>query len=142
MNNYKENKNGFSMVEISIVCSVVIVLLVPVFALMSRGSSTTIRNRNEILAQQYASNLIAYCNAVPLDDEFLVETVGKSIPELHVKDKTEKLEDIFTRTLFVKNFSDDSLGSKYKLVSVKVEWQQSGKAKKRSVILSGLVTEK
>jgi hypothetical protein len=141
MNSYKENKTGFSMVEISIICCVVIVLLVPVFALMSRGSSTTIRNRNEILAQQYASNLIAYCNAVPFDNDYLAETEGKSIPELSVNDKVEKIEDIFTRTLSVKEFSDDSLGSKYKLVSVKVEWQQPGEAKKRSVILSGLVTE-
>ena len=130
----KKNRNSqrfaFSLVEISIVCVVLLVLLVPVFTLMSRGSSNTIRNRNEIIAQQYASNLIAYCNAVPFNDEYLVETEGKSVTEITV-----------TRTLSVKNFTNDVTGSNYKLVSVKVEWQQPGEAKKRSVILSGLVTE-
>ncbi len=141
MNSYKENKTGFSMVEISIVCCVVIVLLVPVFALMSRGSSTTIRNRNEILAQQYASNLIAYCNAVPFDNEYLTDSEGKSVPILMVKDKEEKIEDIFTRTLSVSTYLDDVSNRKYKLVSVKVEWQESGKANKHNVIMSGVVSE-
>ena len=141
----KRNRNSqrfaFSLVEISIVCVVLLVLLVPVFTLMSRGSSNTIRNRNEIIAQQYASNLIAYCNAVPFNDEYLVETEGKSVTEITVNNKIEKVEENFTRTLSVKNFTNDVTGSNYKLVSVKVEWQQPGEAKKRSVILSGLVTE-
>lgn len=135
------NRLGFSLVEISIVCVVLLILLVPVFTLMSKGSSTTIRNRNEIMAQQYASNLIGYCNAVPFNDAYLAETEGRNIPELSVNNKIEKVEENFTRILTVKNFTNDITGSNYKLVNVKVEWQQPGEAKKRSVILSGLVTE-
>ena len=46
---------GFSLVEICIVCGVLAVLMIPVFAMMSKGSSVTIRNRNEILAHQSAA---------------------------------------------------------------------------------------
>ena len=141
MNSIK-NKSAFTLVEVSIVCGIIVILLVPVFTLMSKGSSTTIRNRNEILAQQYASNLIAYCNAVPFDDDYLTDSEGRSIPELSVKDKLEKVEDIFTRTLSVSTFVDDVSGCKYKLVSVKVEWQQPGELNKHNVIMSGLVNER
>ena len=141
MNNVKKNRLAFSLVEISIVCAILVILLVPVFTLMSKGSSTTVRNRNEILAQQYASNLIAYCNAVPFDNDYLKETDGRVIPELDVQNKKETTEEGFTRTLTIKDFTNDVSGDKYKMVSVKVEWQQPGESKKRSVILSGMVIE-
>ena len=140
MNNIK-NKSAFTMVEICLICGIIFILLVPVFRMMSKGSSTTIYNRNEILAQQYASNLIAYCNAVPFDNECLTDSEGKSFPVLVVKDKEEKIEDIFTRTLSVSTYLDDVSNRKYKLVSVKVEWQESGEANKHNVIMAGVVSE-
>ena len=140
MNNIK-NKSAFTMVEICLICGIIFILLVPVFRMMSKGSSTTIYNRNEILAQQYASNLIAYCNAVPFDNEYLTDSEGKSVTVLVVKDKEEKIEDIFTRTLSVSTYLDDVSNRKYKLVSVKVEWQESGEANKHNVIMAGVVSE-
>lgn len=140
MNNIKY-RSAFTIVEICLVCAIIIILLVPVFSLMTRGSSTTIYNRNEILAQQYASNLIAYCNAVPFDNEYLKDSDGRSIPVLKVNDKEEKIEDIFTRTLSVITYVDDVSERKYKLVSVKIEWQESGEANKHNVIMSGVVSE-
>ena len=129
------------MVEICLVCGIIFILLVPVFNLMSKGSSTTIYNRNEILAQQYASNLIAYCNSVPFDNECLNDSEGKSVPTLMIKDKEEKIEDIFTRTLSVNTYLDDVSNRKYKLVNVKIEWQESGETEKHNVIMSGVVSE-
>ncbi len=140
MNNLK-NRSAFTMVEICLVCGIIFISLVPVFRIMSQGSSTTIYNRNEILAQQYASNLIAYCNAVPFDNEYLTDTEGKSVPLLMVKDKEEKIEDKFTRTLSVSTYLDDVSNRKYKLVSVKVEWKESGEANKHNVIMAGMVSE-
>ena len=58
---------GFSAIEICVVGAILTVFLIPVFTLMSQGSSGTIRNRNEIIAQQYASNYIAYCNVETFD---------------------------------------------------------------------------
>ena len=79
MKNMIYKLKGFSFVEISIVCGILGVLAVPVSSLMSKGASGTIRNRNEILAQQYASNYIAFCNAKPFDDESLKAVTDKVI---------------------------------------------------------------
>lgn len=142
--------NGFSIVEIVVVCVIIMICLVPVFTLMSRGSSGTIRNRNEILAQQYASNFIAYANALPFDSEKLKEMTDKNINELSISktdgsiiDNIDKTEEIFNRFVTIKDFPPtDYIPYKYKVVTVKVEWQQKGETIKRNVTMSGLVTER
>lgn len=137
---------GFSIIEICIVGVILTVFLVPVFTLMSRGSSRTIHNKNEILAQQYASNIIAYCNVLPFDSEKLAEVDEKDICELNIELKDDvinidKTEDIFKRFVSIKDFPrTDQRPYNYKIVTVRVEWQQTGE-KKREFIMSGLVTE-
>ncbi len=138
--------NGFSIIEICIVGVILTVFLVPVFTLMTRGSSRTIHNKNEILAQQYASNIIAYCNVLPFDSEKLAEVDEKDICELNIELKDDvinidKTEDIFKRFVSIKDFPrTDQRPYNYKIVTVRVEWQQTGE-KKREFIMSGLVTE-
>ena len=142
--------NGFSIVEIVVVCVIIMICLVPVFTLMSRGNSGTIRNRNEILAQQYASNYIAYANALPFDSEKIKEMTDKNINELSISkndgsviDNIDKTEEIFNRFVTIKDFPPtDDIPYKYKVVTVKVEWQQKGETIKRNVTMSGLVTER
>ncbi len=143
---------GFSLVEICIVCGVLAVLMIPVFAMMSKGSSVTIRNRNEILAQQHALNVINYCNITPYDDDFLKPTgdEGRPITDLKINlsngiviDMGMQDEDFYkiaSRTIAVKEFNaGDSWPNKYKIVTVKVQWQQIGEQKPRSVSMSGLL---
>ncbi len=141
--------NGFSAVEICVVGAILTTFLIPVFTLMSKGSSGTIRNRNEIIAQQYASNYIAYCNAATFDSEKLAETEEKVINELNIEFKDgsviniDKTENNFRRLVSIKDFPDtDERPYKYKVVTVKIEWQQLGEKKKRDLIMSGLVTER
>mgnify|MGYP003478693908 FL=1 len=145
----KNSLTGFSIVEICVVVAILTVFLLPVFALMSRGSSGTIRNRNEILAQQYASNYIAYCNVVPFDSDKIAEVNEKVVNELNIELKDgssiniDKTEDIFQRIVSIKDYPDtNDRPYKYKTVSVKIEWQQVGEKKKRELIMSGLVTER
>ena len=145
----KNSLTGFSIVEICVVVAILTVFLLPVFALMTRGSSGTIRNRNEILAQQYASNYIAYCNVVPFDSDKIVEVNEKVVNELNIELKDgssiniDKTEDIFQRIVSIKDYPDtNDRHYKYKIVSVKIEWQQVGEKKKRELIMSGLVTER
>ena len=145
----KNSLTGFSIVEICVVVAILTVFLLPVFALMTRGSSGTIRNRNEILAQQYASNYIAYCNVVPFDSDKIVEVNEKVVNELNIELKDgssiniDKTEDIFQRIVSIKDYPDtNDRPYKYKIVSVKIEWQQVGEKKKRELIMSGLVTER
>lgn len=137
---------GFSIIEICIVGVILTVFLVPVFTLMSRGGSRTIHNRNEILAQQYASNIIAYYNVVPFNDEKLAEVDEKDVNELNIELKDDvinidKTEDNFKRFISIKDFPrTDKRPFNYKIITVKIEWQQLGE-KKREFIMSGLVTE-
>ena len=140
---------GFSAVEICVVGVILTVFLVPVFTLMTRGSSGTIRNRNEILAQQYASNFIAYCNVVPFESEKIAEVNEKVINELNIELKDgntvniDKTEDIFKRTISIKDYPEtNDRPYKYKIVSVKIEWEQVGEKKKRDLTMSGLVSER
>ena len=143
--------HGFSMVELCLVIVVLAVLMIPVFAMMSKGSSATIRNRNEILAQQYAMNIVAYCNIISYDDPFLQAVDEKPVGDLFIKlgadkkldmdIKEEGFKKIASRTISIKDFNaGESWPKKYKVVTVKVSWQQPGELKRRDVTVSGLVT--
>ena len=141
--------NGFSSIEICVVGAILTTFLIPVFTLMTRGSSGTIRNRNEIIAQQYASNYIAYCNVETFDSEKLKEIEEKEINELNIELKDgskiniDKTEKNFKRLVSIKDYPDtDERPYKYKIITVKIEWQQIGEKKKRDFIMSGLVTER
>ena len=147
---YTNKTRGFSIVEICIVCAILGVFIVPVFTLMSRGSSGTIRNRNEILAQQYASNYIAYCNIQQFDGEELKETTEeKSVPKLKLEKGgatfavIDNVEEPFNRFVSIKDYpKTDDIPYKYKLITVRVEWKQAGEKAKRKVTMCGLVTER
>ena len=141
--------NGFSSIEICVVGAILTTFLIPVFTLMTRGSSGTIRNRNEIIAQQYASNYIAYCNVEVFDSEKLKEIEEKEINELNIELKNgsviniDKTEKNFKRLVSIKDYPDtDERPYKYKIVTVKIEWEQLGEKKKRDFIMSGLVAER
>ena len=146
----KSKSNGFSIVEICIVCGILTIFLVPIFTLMSRGSSGTIRNRNEILAQQYASNYIAYCNLQPFDSEYLNETTEeKNIEKLDLKKdgaifaEIDKLEESFARYVSIKDYpKTDEIPYSYKLITVRVEWKQAGEKTNRQVTMCGLVADR
>lgn len=122
---------------------------------MSRGNSGTVRNRNEILAQQYASNIIAYCNAMSFDDDFLTATDEKIIPNdsnMHIDAgdnvikfniTEENFSKIATRTISIKDFDGNGdWPCKYKLVTTKVEWLQPGETKTRNITITGVVSER
>lgn len=146
---------AFSFVEITIVCFIMVVLLIPIFTLMSRGSTGTVRNRNEILAQQYASNVIAYCNALPFNSEILATENGKkttTIASLTIKDIPghENIEIMLpvelgenaSKTLTIVDFNkNDTLPNNYKVITVNVAWLQAGETKPRKVTMTGLVKE-
>ena len=151
-----KRSKGFSFVEITIVCVIMMILLIPIFTLLSRGSSGTVRNRNEILAQQYASNVITYCSVIPFDDDLIKTQNGKKtdvIGELRIKDIAEGIDDIdislpvelgetASKTITVTDFNPtEGWPYKYKLVTVKVAWLQPGETKVRDITMTGLVSE-
>ncbi len=154
--NYKNRNKGFSFVEICVLCVILLILLIPIFTIMSRGSSGTVRNRNELLAQQYASNVIAYCNALPFDDQFLKlegNSQTKEITDLVIKDipgqeninieLASELGENASKTITISNFEKtENWPFNYKLVTVNVVWLQAGEIKPRNITMTGLVSEK
>ena len=155
---YRKKIKGFSLAEICIACGVLVTLLVPVFTLMSRSSSGTIRNRNEILAQEFVSNMISYCNLLSYDADFLkVDGSGESTKEIGeikmtnviCKSESVKIEladelskVVKKKTIKIKEFAEADWPYKYKVITVMVEWQQPGETKTRNVTMSGMVTER
>ena len=149
---------AFSLVEITIVCGVLLVLLVPIFNIMSKGNTGTLRNRNEILAQQYASNLIAFCNALKFDDDYLKAVENKIVNDEDNNNNKIKAGDydilpsniteeyfkkIATTSISIVDFDDLEVWPfRYKLVTVKVEWLQPGEKNTRNVTISGIVSER
>lgn len=165
MINIRYKKTGFSLIEICIACCVLGVLMVPIFTMMSKGTAGTVHNKNEILARQYAANLLAYCNLLNYNDDFLKAKSNekfkireKSLP-LKLSDgsnidlsETNKVFDIVDSfesfknidseaTITIVEFPKDDNWSGYKTVSVKVEWKDASKPKKDNVEITGLISE-
>ena len=142
----KHNK-GFSIIELCVACSILLVLLIAVFMLMTQGNSVTTQNRNEIIAKQYASNILAYYSLIPYEDikdsDKLIlkndkcsinidETMEASFLNLEPKNK---------RNIRIEEFKSESLPFKYKLITVTIEWKEPNKPHNSKVIMTGLVPE-
>ena len=157
--NYKIDRQGFSIIEVCIASAILLVLLIPIFTILSKGNSGTIHNRNEITARQYASNIIAYCNLIPFNSPELVEgedQLDKLSLDLNNNDLIKlknndpiNLNDIDptflklikSKKLTIKDIQLNELPAKYKLFSVKIEWLETGKTKNSSVEISELRSE-
>ena len=169
--NILKNKriHGFSLVEICIACIILMVLIVPVFTLLSQGNSGTTQNKNEIYARAYASNILAFCNLIPFNSKAIkddieieldgnpdVNTIKEKLGLVLKPDDNPKIidlnfdEDIYKsflqllvkRKISIKNVKVGEWGYNYKLVLVKIEWKEAGKAVNNSVEISGLVSER
>ncbi len=146
-------KKAFTLAEICIACGVLMALLVPVLTLLSKGSSGTILNRNQIMAQEYISNVIAFYNARPFDDDELKAKDGdetKPIEEelkitnmgITIKVPEELSKLVKKKTVQIKDFSNSDMPYKYKLITATIVWLQPGETKNREVTMTSLVTER
>ncbi len=147
------NSKGFSIIEICIVCVIMLVVMIPIFTLMSQGNAGTVHNRNEIIARNYAANIIAYLNLLPYND---VKELNKAELSSLALENTETnlkidLNDLgknfdYFKTLgfnaYVKVSEFNNRFNKYKVVAVTVEWKETNKKTVNSISLSGMVTNK
>ncbi len=147
----QKTNNGFSITEVMVACLALGIMLVPVFMMFSKSSAGTTRNKNDILAQQDAANILAYAYALNYDHDFLKEGT-KVVKEKKVKssDGTDidlsVTESFFHRTVNIKEYKVSQTSRAYKLISVSVEWDQSSnkdkekeKSKKKEIKLTGLI---
>lgn len=134
-------KYAFSFVEIMFSIILIGVLLVPVYSVFSHGTFGAIQSRNEIVAQQHASNLLAFLHLFPYDHSFLNNVSSREFSELKLKMESEALnlepEPMFRRTLTVKEFSPANWQRRYKIITIGVAWQETG-GKKRELKVSGI----
>lgn len=134
---------GFSLTEIMVSCLVLGIMMVPVFMMFSKSTTGTTRNRNEILAQQHASNLLAYATSLNYGEAFLnqgsYEIKDKIVTS---SDGTEidlsMEESIYKRNLEIKDYTYPNTSYAYKLVIVSVKWTQTGE---KILKVSGLVSK-
>ena len=152
-NNKTRNNKGFSIIEICIVCVIMLVVMIPIFTLMSQGNAGTVHNRNEIIARNYAANIIAYLNLLPYND---VKELSKAELSTLALENTETnlkidLNDLgknfdYFKTLdfnaYAKVSEFNNRFNKYKVVAVTVEWKEINKKTVSSISLSGMVTNK
>jgi hypothetical protein len=116
------------------------VLFVPLYTVFSQGSFTVLQSRNEILAQQHATNLLAYISLFPYNHQHL-RTGERSFDNLELKMDTEALslgiEPMFKRDLSVKEFKPANWPMFYKVVTVTISWTEM--KKNRDLKVCGLV---
>ena len=159
MNKKLYKKIGFSIVEICIACVIFMILLVPIFTIMSKGNSGAIHNKNEFSAKQLASNIIAYCNLIPFNSPEIIEgedIINKLKLNSQENDLIEidgnkqinfaEIDENFLRLIKVKKVSVkdiemSELPYKYKFVTVRIEWLEPGKTVNNSIEMSGMITE-
>ena len=142
-------KKAFTLVEISLACIVLMLILLSVFALMQQGNIGTVHNRNEIIAKQYASNIIAYYNLIPfkdvveLDEFVLTNDDGFYINiDNNMIESFKNLEPEKKSEVRIEHFKNDDWPYEYKLVTVTVKWKEPGKPNNDKVTMTGLVVER
>ena len=150
-NNRNSYNKGFSIVEICIVSVIIMVVMIPLFTMMSMGNAGTVHNRNEIIARSYAANVIAYFNLVPYNevrdlnkDELNTLTLENTKLKINLNDLGNNFEYFksldFNAYANVKEFKNKL--NDYKVVTVTVEWKESNKKTITKISQSGMVTYK
>ncbi len=133
-----KRNSGFSMVEIVVALTCMTVLLLPVYLIFDQGTSGTRQVKNEIIAQQYATNLLGYLCIFPYDHKFLSPMVDRKFDSLKLEMGSEALsldlDKRFSRNLTIREFVSPQWPIKYKVLNVSVSWKErEGRPRKLTV---------
>ncbi|MBU1106618.1 MAG: hypothetical protein KKB51_08140 [Candidatus Riflebacteria bacterium] len=139
------NCRAFSFVEIMFAIICLGLLAAPIFNMFGQGAKGTIRNRNDILAQQHASNLMSYAFFLPYNHDFLDVSAPRDTGSLQVdfggKTLDLSMEDPqFKRTIAVSEIKPPDWKHTYKVVTVVVRWQEPNGLNRR-IKIAGLVSK-
>ncbi len=153
-------RKGFSIVEICIGCLIFMILLLPIFTIMSKGTSGTIHNKNEFSAKQLASNILAYCNLLPFkspeinegediidklklnfEENSLIQLNGDKKINISEIDDENFLKLIKVKKVSVKDIKLTNSPYNYKFITVRIEWLEPGKTVNNYIEMSGLISE-
>lgn len=131
---------GFSFVELMVAILILAMGLLPIFWFFSRSNMGTIKTRDEILAQQYAAELIDYAKARGFAANEVTGEEGSEIREIEIAGQKTTVEERFVRRLYVKDLRPDHHSEwpcRYRTVTAEVIWQ--AETQQRSLCLTGLI---
>lgn len=135
-------KCGFSFIEITFTLLIIALLMIPVLNIFSAGSHITIRSRNDVLALQHVSNLLAYAFTLPYDALLTQAVTIANDIDVEISGEMVSLsmpEPIFTRTVKVTEVTPANWKHSYKLVEVAVSWEESNNIN-REIKICGLAS--
>lgn len=116
---------GFSFTELVVAIFVLAAGIMPVMWFFSRSNMGTIKTRDEIMAQQYAAELLDYAMARGYDDLEITPGEGSEISAIEIAGEKMSVDSRFTRRLLVKELRPDHNSEwpcAYKTVSAEVSW--------------------
>jgi Tfp pilus assembly protein PilV len=120
---------GLSLVEVAIAVLVLGIILVPLFSVFERSSSGTVQTRAEMLATNYADELLAWLQTLPMDHAALAGP-GTPTPLNPPPEFAGPMEPKFQRFLTVKDFpATTAWPFRYKVLTVLVSWTAGGPAR-------------
>lgn len=129
---------GLSFAEVIVTMLILAMGIIPVMTVISRGTEGTVMTRDEIIAHQFASELIDYCQALGYEE---IPAPGPIDRLTFADGSVLQIEPRFTRTLKISEAaSSEDLPAwpkKYKIVVADVSWTTGGVV--RHYYLSGMV---
>lgn len=135
-----QGHQGFSSVELMVAIMILAIGLLPIFWFFSRSNMGTIKTRDEILAQQYAAELIDYAMARGFAANAVTGDAGSEIKEIEITGEKTTVEDRFVRKLYVKDLRPDHHSEwpcRYRTLTAEISWQ--AETQQRSLRLTGLI---
>jgi len=145
MNTGMKQNRGFSFIEILFAMACLAILFLPIFKMFGQGTTGVARNRNEILAQQHASNIMSYAFFLPYDHEFLKVGPPSDVGAFEAvlggnRFDMGMTEPQFRRTVAVSEVKPPGSKHTYKIVTVVIRWQEPN-GHNRNLKLAGLVSK-
>ncbi len=135
-------RHGFSFTEIMIAVLIIGVTLAPMIYVFSRGTSGTIRTRDEVLAYNYATELLDYAQSLKFDEKPFLEEGNRKADEIEINGPEGpvavlKIEPKFERYLTVMVPPvPDGLPFDYKVLVAEIRWKGQDKKIRMSSIKS------
>lgn len=124
------NRDGLTLLEVLITIFVLAVGIIPAFQVFSRGSVGTLVNRDELLAHQYANELIDFALATGfdhLDPELLKRQPMRQVEGGSPID--QRFKRFFTVQLKIPAQGIADWPIAYKILTAEIEWDSGGVSK-------------
>lgn len=135
--------NAFTITEVMIAVLVVAACLAPIFFIFSKGSAGTQQTRDEVLAYNFATELLDYALSKPFDSPFLQVGQNRDANKLDVSPTTGaafslKIDERFQRKISVIAPSvPATVPFAYKVLVAEVSWNTANV--QRRISMTGMI---